>query len=153
MKDTTRNDGSVETAFGKHVEQLREVLGRSRAELAESSGLELAVIEQIERGDGGSVNLDTLRKLAGALDLPLHALFEGVDDDRIDSGPFGPRLARLRERRGWSRAQLAESSGLTVETIEQIELEQHSPQLAELRQLAGALDLRVSELFEDRDDR
>jgi transcriptional regulator with XRE-family HTH domain len=107
------------------------------------------VIEQIERGDGGSVNLDTLRRLAGSLDLPLCALFEGVVDDRIASGPFGPRLAQLRERRGWSREQLAESSGLAVDMLEQIELDQFSPSLAELRQLAGALDLRVSELFED----
>jgi transcriptional regulator with XRE-family HTH domain len=136
-------------AYGRQFERLREERGRSRAELAESSGVSLDVIEQIERGDGGSVSLDTLRRLAGALDLPLHALFEGVDDDRIASGPFGPRLAQLRERRGWSRAQLAESSGLGLEMIEQIELEQFSPRLAKLRQLAGALGLRVSELFED----
>jgi transcriptional regulator with XRE-family HTH domain len=149
MNEDTRKDGSVAIAYGKQFERLREERGKSRAQLAESSGVELAVIEQIERGDGGSVNLDTLRKLAGALDLPLCALFEGVDDDRIASGPFGPRLVQLRERRGWSREQLAESSGLAVEMIEQIELEQFSPRLAELRQLAGALDLKMSELFED----
>jgi transcriptional regulator with XRE-family HTH domain len=149
MNEDTRKDGSVAVAYGKQFERLREERGQSRAQLAESSGVELDVIEQIERGDGGSVNLNTLRKLAGALDLPLCALFEGVDDDRIASGPFGPRLAQLRERRGWSREQLAESSGLAVEMIEQIELEQFSPRLVELRQLAGTLDLQVSELFED----
>ena len=149
MDEDTRKDGSVALAYGKQFERLREERGQSRAQLAESSGVELDVIEQIERGDGGSVNLDTLRKLAGALDLPLCALFEGVDDDRIASGPFGPRLTLLRERRGWSREQLAESSGLTVDMIEQIELEQFSPRLAELRQLAGSLNLPVSELFED----
>jgi transcriptional regulator with XRE-family HTH domain len=150
MDQDTRKDGSVSVAFGKQFERLRNVLGRSPAELAESSGVGLDVIEQVERGDGGSVNLDTLRKLAGALGLTASALFEGLDDDRIASGPFGPRLAQLRERRGWSRAQLAESSGLAVDTIEQIEHEQLSPGLAELRQLAGGLGLAVSELFEDR---
>jgi transcriptional regulator with XRE-family HTH domain len=150
MNEDTRKDGSVALAYGKQFERLREERGRSRTELAESSGVELAVIEQIERGEGGSVKLDTLRKLAGALGLSLSALFEGIDDDRIGSGPFGPRLAQLRERRGWSRSQLAESSGLAVETIEQIELEQLSPRLVELRQLAGGLGLQVSELFEDR---
>jgi ribosome-binding protein aMBF1 (putative translation factor) len=93
--------------------------------------------------------LNTLRKLAGALDLQLSALFEGVDDERIASGPFGPRLAQLRERRGWSREQLAESSGLAVEMIEQIEREQISPPLADLRRLASAFSLQLSELFED----
>jgi transcriptional regulator with XRE-family HTH domain len=149
MDEDTQKEGSVAMAYGNQFERLREERGCSRSELAESSGVELAVIEQIERGDGGSVNLETLRKLAGALDLPLHALFEGIEDDRNDSGPFGPRLTQLRERRGWSRAQLAESSGLAVDTIEQIEREQLSPRLAELRQLAGGLGLQVSELFED----
>jgi transcriptional regulator with XRE-family HTH domain len=153
MNEDTKKDGSVIVAYGKQFDRLREQRGRSRAELAESSGVELAVIEQIERGDGGSVNLDTLRKLAGALDLPVRALFEGLEDDRIDSGPFGPRLAQLRERRGWSRAQLAESSGMEIDTIEQIESEQLSPRLDELRRLAGGFGLQVSELFEDRDDR
>jgi transcriptional regulator with XRE-family HTH domain len=149
MNEDTRKDGSVAMAYGKQFERLREERGQSRAQLAESSGVELDVIEQIERGDGGSVNLNTLRKLAGALDLPLSALFEGVDDDRIASGPFGPRLAQLRERRGWSREQLAESSGLAVELIEQIEREQISPPLADLRRLASAFSLQLSELFED----
>lgn len=150
MDQDTRKDGSVSAAFGKQFERLRETLGRSRAELAESSGVGLDVIEQIERGDGGSVNLATLRKLAGALGLSLSALFEGIGDDRIAGGPFGPRLAQLRERRGWSTAQLAESSGLDVDTIQQIERGEYSPRLVELRQLAGCLDLRMSELFEDR---
>jgi transcriptional regulator with XRE-family HTH domain len=149
MNEDTRKDGSVAMAYGQQFERLREERGQSRAQLAESSGVELDVIEQIERGDGGSVNLNTLRKLAGALDLPLCALFEGVDDDRIASGPFGPRLAQLRERRGWSREQLAESSGLAVDMIEQIESEQFSPPLASLRRLASAFSLRLSELFQD----
>jgi transcriptional regulator with XRE-family HTH domain len=153
MDEDTQKDGSVSLAYGKQFERLREQRGRSRAELAESSGVELAVIEQIEGGEGGSVNLATLRKLAGALDLPLHALFEGIEDDGIAGGPFGPRLTQLRERRGWSREQLAESSGLDVDTIEQIEHEQLSPGLVELRKLASALDLLLSELFEDKPER
>jgi transcriptional regulator with XRE-family HTH domain len=149
MEDT-RKDASITVAFGKQFERLRETLGRTRAELSESSGVGLDVIEQIEHGDGGSVNLDTLRKLAGTLGLSLSALFEGIGDDRIAGGPFGPRLSQLRERRGWSTGQLAESSGLDVGMIEQIEHDEYSPRLIELRQLAYSLDLRMSELFEDR---
>jgi transcriptional regulator with XRE-family HTH domain len=77
MDEDTRKDGSISVAFGKQFERLREALERGPAELAESSGVGLDVIEQSERGDGGSVNIDTLRKLAGALGLSLSALFEG----------------------------------------------------------------------------
>jgi transcriptional regulator with XRE-family HTH domain len=149
MDEDTRKDGSVGAAFGKHFEQLREHRGRSREQLAKSSGVSAAEIEQIERGEV-SPTLNTLRQLAGALELTLSALFEGIDDDRISSKPFGPRLVQLRERRGWSREQLAESSGLHVDLIEQIEDERISPQLEIVRQLAEALELRLSDLLEDR---
>ena len=149
MDEDTRKDGSVVAAFGKHFEQLREQRGMTREQLAESSGVDLAVIEQIERGEA-SPTLDTLRQLAGGLDLLLSELFEGLDDERIASKPFGPRLAQLRERRGWSREQLAASSGLDVTLIEQIELEQLSPRLDILRLIAAAFDLQLSDLFEDR---
>lgn len=151
MDEDTRKDGSVAAAFGKQFERLREQRGMSREQLAESSGIELAMIEQIEQIEHGEVSptLDTLRQLAGGLDLPLSALFDGIDDDRVASKPFGPRLAQLREGRGWSRERLAESSGLDVGLIEQIEREQLSPSLAVVRQLAVALDLQLSDLLAD----
>ena len=149
MDEDTRKDGSVVAAFGKQFERLREQRGMSREQLAESSGVELAVIEQIEHGEA-SPTLDTLRQLAGALELSLSALFEGLDDERVASKPFGPRLAQLRERRGWSREQLAESSGLEVDLVDQIEREQLSPSLDIVRQLAAALDLQLSDMFEDQ---
>ena len=61
---------------------------------------------------------------------------------------FGCRIERLREQRGWSRAQLGGASGLTLELLEQIERGELSPTLSTLRRLAGALKLQLSELFE-----
>jgi transcriptional regulator with XRE-family HTH domain len=78
MNEDTRKDGSVNAAFGKQFERLRERRGVNREQLAESSGVELAAIEQIERGVA-SPTLHTLRQLAGALELHLSALFEGLD--------------------------------------------------------------------------
>jgi transcriptional regulator with XRE-family HTH domain len=149
MDEDTRKDGSIAAAFGKHFEQLREQRGMTHDQLAEASGVELALIEQIEHGEA-SPSLDTIRQLAGGLDLQLSDLFEGLDDERIASKPFGPRLEQLRERRGWSREQLAASSGLDVAMIEQIEREQVSPSLDIVRRIAAAFDLQLSDLFDDR---
>jgi transcriptional regulator with XRE-family HTH domain len=66
-------------AFGKRIEQLREQRGLDRARFAETSGLDLGELEQIERGEL-SPNLAILRRLAGSLELPLSELFEGVDE-------------------------------------------------------------------------
>lgn len=66
-------------AFGKRIEQLREQRGLDRLSFAASTGLELAEVEQIERGEL-SPNLAMLRRVAGSLELPLSELFEGVDE-------------------------------------------------------------------------
>lgn len=66
-------------AFGKRIEQLREQRGLDRSRFAESSGIDLGDVEQIERGEL-SPNLAMLRRLAGTLELPLSELFEGVDE-------------------------------------------------------------------------
>lgn len=75
MDEDTRKDGSINAAFGKHFEQLREQRGMTREQLAESTEVDLAMIEQIEHGEA-SPSLDTLRQLARGLDLLLSELFE-----------------------------------------------------------------------------
>jgi transcriptional regulator with XRE-family HTH domain len=139
MNGNKRVDETLSVWIGKEIERLREQRGLTCAEVAETTGVELAVIEKIERG-----KMDTLRELAKALEFLAY-----LYDDPIEREPFGAELARLRELRGWTQAQLAESSGLDVDTIEQFERDQRSPRLFELRRLARGLGLQLSELFED----
>jgi transcriptional regulator with XRE-family HTH domain len=134
-----RIDGTLSVWIGKECQRLREQRGLTCVEVAETTGVELAVIEEIERGDMG-----TLREVAKALEV-LAALY----DDPVEREPFGAELVQLREHRGLSQAQLAESCGLDVDTIEQFERDQRSPRLFELRRLARGLGLQLSELFED----
>jgi transcriptional regulator with XRE-family HTH domain len=88
--------------------------------------------------------MGTLGELTKALEF-LGYLY----DDPVDREPLGAELMQLREHRGLSQAQLAESSGLDVDAIEQFERDQRSPRLFELRRLARGLGLQLSELFED----
>jgi transcriptional regulator with XRE-family HTH domain len=134
-----RIDGTLSVWIGKECQRLREQRGLTCVEAAETTGVELAVIEKIERGEMG-----TLGELTKALEF-LGYLY----DDPVDREPLGAELTQLREHRGLSQAQLAESSGLDVDTIEQFERDQRSPRLFELRRLARGLGLQLSELFED----
>lgn len=137
--------------LGRHIEWFRQQRQLSQEQFAEAGGLELAVAEQIERGEvPGSPTLDMLRRVCGVLGLQLWELFEVVEKFEPD-GPFGVRLMQLRLRRRWSRERLADASGLDVSTIEDIETEKLSPDLDKLRRLARALGLKLSELFEDAD--
>ncbi len=122
----------------------------SREQFAESSGLDLAVVEQLERGEPPGPNLDVLHRVRGVFGLKLWELFEAIE--KVEAASlFGDRLAQLRLRRRWSREQLAQASGLDITTIDDIESDKISPNLELLRRLAQALGLKLSELFEDAD--
>ena len=60
---------------------------------------------------------------------------------------LGQNLRRLRERRGWTQAQLAERADLSVKMVQKIEHAQSSPSIATLDTLCKALDVTPAELF------
>jgi transcriptional regulator with XRE-family HTH domain len=62
---------------------------------------------------------------------------------------FAAAIRRLRLRAGLTQEALAERSGVSVSTIRGMETgRRRNPQLASVRQLAAALDLRSAELDE-----
>lgn len=67
----------VATRFGANVHKARKRLGISQEELAVGASLHRTEIGLVERGERG-VRLDTAIKLAGALDVPLSELVEGI---------------------------------------------------------------------------
>jgi transcriptional regulator with XRE-family HTH domain len=139
MNGDKRVDETLSVWIGKECQRLREQRGLTCAEVAETTEVEVAVIEKIERGEIG-----TAQELTTAIEL-LPYLY----NDPVDREPLGAELVQLREHRGLSQAQLAESSGLDVDAIEQFERDQRSPRLFELRRLARGLGLQLSELFGD----
>ena len=77
-------------AVGPHVRRWRRERGRTLAQVASASGLNVGYLSQVEN-DKASPSLETLAALADALDVPITWLL--VDA----SAP--PRVVRLKERR------------------------------------------------------
>jgi len=59
-------------------------------------------------------------------------------------------VRKLRLRRGWSQADLAEFSGLSIRTIQRIE-KGEKPGLESQKSLAAVFDLKVSDFQEEND--
>jgi transcriptional regulator with XRE-family HTH domain len=74
-----------------------------------------------------------------------------IDDMTSTIDDTGPRIARRirleRTARGWSLADLAESSGVAKATISKIEREEMSPTAVTLVRLAAAFDLTLAGLL------
>ncbi len=61
---------------------------------------------------------------------------------------FGKRLKFLRKQSDLTQEQLAESTGLTIESISNIERGLFGPKFDNLEKIAAAIDVEVKELFE-----
>lgn len=61
----------------------------------------------------------------------------------------GPRMRALREQSGLSLRALAEACDLSVNAIAMIERGESSPRVSSLHLLARALNVRITEFFED----
>ena len=91
-------------AVGPQVRRWRRERGRTLAQIASASGLNLGYLSQVEN-DKASPSLETLAALAGALDVPITWLL--VDT----SAP--PRVVRVKERR-----QQRGPGGVRVEVVD-----------------------------------
>ena len=79
--DAANDDGVVSlesAAFGRYFRKLRKARGLSPEEFSELSGLSVATIRRIESGH--SPGLDSLRKTAKGLNVPLSTLFNEFED-------------------------------------------------------------------------
>lgn len=65
---------------------------------------------------------------------------------------FGAKLARLRNGKNWTQADLAERIGVQQPTIQRWEAEGRQPRRASLAKLAKVLGVEVAELFDAAED-
>ncbi|RVT86524.1 cupin domain-containing protein [Rhodobacteraceae bacterium CCMM004] len=92
--DETGGGRSADDEVGAHIRHLRQARSLSIKDMAEKSGLSIALISQIERGIS-SASVRVLAKLADGLDVAISDMFEHGKDvgagDRV--------VARKREHR------------------------------------------------------
>ena len=71
----------LKIVFGSAVKTKRSALGISQEELADRAGLHRTYVSDIERG-ARNPSLQSIEKLASALDLSISTLFERTPDDK-----------------------------------------------------------------------
>ncbi len=59
------------------------------------------------------------------------------------------RVRELREKRGWSQAELAEQLDVSRQTVNAIETEKYDPSLPLAFKIARLFGLRIETIFED----
>jgi transcriptional regulator with XRE-family HTH domain len=91
-------------SIGSRIRAIRTLRGTSSVELAKAAGVSRALISQIEL-DRANPSIDTLRRIAAALDSPIAALF--------DEAPVNGIVVRRAER----KTMRVPRSGLTYQLL------------------------------------
>jgi transcriptional regulator with XRE-family HTH domain len=91
-------DTSLEVAIGREVKGFRRNLGMTVVELANLASLSPGMLSKIENGQT-SPSLATLKSLAGALNVPVTALFRQFEEER-DASFVRAGQGIVIERRG-----------------------------------------------------
>jgi transcriptional regulator with XRE-family HTH domain len=96
------NDGDLERSIAAQVRAHRVAAGLSVGEMAARVGISKAMLSKIENAQT-SCSLTTLGRLANGLEVPVTALFRGVDTDReavfVPAG-HGAQIIRRGSRQG-----------------------------------------------------
>jgi CheY-like chemotaxis protein/DNA-binding XRE family transcriptional regulator len=79
----------VKKQFGAAVRFRRDHLGISQEELAGRAGLHRTYISDVERG-ARNVSLESIHRLATALEVPLSVLFSRLEDSSSEKSAFPP---------------------------------------------------------------
>ena len=77
---------------------------------------------------------------------PSYAYFRGRAVRPKTNGDIGSRIRRLREAKGFTQEELADSVGMMRSNISRIEAAKHRPTLETLEKIAQALDVSVADL-------
>lgn len=78
----------------KNLKELRDERDWSQDDLAESTGYTRGFIADIERGKSW-VSPESLEKIAGALDVPIHRLFSTEDTPKRETLPVSRTLQKM----------------------------------------------------------
>src|SRR6266508_5913856 len=92
--------GNEALELGRQIRRLRRNANLTLDDLAGAARVSKSLISQVERGLA-SPSINTLRRIAGALEVPIAALFLGGDMSEDESDGTGRRLVvRQHERKG-----------------------------------------------------
>lgn len=75
--------------------------------------------------------------------------YSGIISDKEGFKNMWTQLTKLRESRGWSKAQLASNSGVSNTYISELESGKKQPTITTIRKLAKALEVPIVDLIEE----
>lgn len=131
-------------SIGEKIKEIRKSLNINQNELAIKSGLSKNAIWNYENGKR-IPTLDTLKKIAVALDVSMFAL---IDDYTVDRDMnIGERIRELRKSKKITQKEMSNILNINIRTYQKYESDEIALNLDTLSKIAIALGVTVSDIL------
>lgn len=124
-------------SIGRKIRQFRNQRGEPLLDLARKAGISYSFLSAIER-ELKKPSVNTLKKISDALNIPVSYLLAEVPDNSLRD-----KLKLIREGRSLGYPELAELSGVPVETLRAFEEGADWPDLNTIEKLSDSLGVTV----------
>ena len=105
QQDTSDSSGD----FGSRLRRWREGQRKTLRQVADTSGISIAYLSDLERGKLTNPTLDTLSALAAALEVSLNAML-GLEEAPLVERRYSPALEELRHHPQFAAAVAAQAA-------------------------------------------
>ena len=139
----------TEKELGERLKNIREVRRISQFRLADMMGTEQSTIAKIEKGEGYP-KLSTLYKIGEALNIPVSEILAESPpskDGMLSPEEVGANIRKWRTLRGLGVKKLAEKSGVSRNSIRNLETGKCMSFLLTYQYIAEALGVTVGTLL------
>jgi len=153
--------GSARRLLAKRLRDLRARYRYTQQAVSERSGLDYKYYQRIEGKRPPNLTVDSLERLARVFGVGLSELLQRPDLPAAsyarDAGAapniqhrLARRLRTLRRQGGWTPAELAQRTGLSLRQIQRLEDPRHpaTARVDTLERLAAAFTLSTSQLLD-----
>lgn len=125
------------------IRQYRRASGMTQRELSIKSKISYSMITKLESGEQSNPSLETLKKIAVALDCNVSDL---LSDEKLT---VGENLRIERRKAGLTQKALSDLSGIPVITIQGYESDKITPKYSAIQKLCAAMNIPRSSLLPD----
>ena len=132
--------------IGQNIKRIRTEQGLTQEQLGNMCGIKG---ESIRRYELEKVNpkMPNLRKISKALNVSVSEIDESISC--VSTNTIGTRIRKQRIIHGVTQKELAQRTGLSVGTIQQLEYEQYLTRMETVKKIAHALNISVSDIESD----
>lgn len=133
--------------LGENIKKIRLSKSLTIKDLADSTGLTVGYLSNLERGEKTNPSYEVIQKIANALSVPMVDFYKEEPPKNI----LGYNIKRIRKEKNITLKQLEDITGISNSYISDLENSRRvNPSVEKLEMLANALNVNLIDFYSEK---